>query len=484
MPRILPRLITLPLSTVFPSPRRQPRYPSKRKPIPPLPSALAADYPRSVLLSPGNIITNSHDYVHYKSTPPVHRLHRRRTPYGREKQREMTAQERTWWSSPYLRMLASPIRRCFTTEHYLPMGFVLSFVLCWLLTVFSLSQDFLVRLAPMRVPRQFGASWMLFPDGIQHPHFKPRKSGRGLYIGCYRETLAIALNRGKYKRFGAAPPRLTEHITHLLRLRVLQELQLLASRLTTLYRARTGPASARPPLIRRLTRAEWGALRETGIVPQPDALAVLVVPPVNRDPVTKKRAVTADAMSDRPSVAVAEDPIPLPVETDSNSQPSVESDSDSPPFTRPTPPVSVLHPTRPPSEHRFTSLPGEDEEQPHAPARVPLYNGVALFPGRGQRARVHGLLTRLLGVEAAWRFSAGATDREAKDSAGDDRKPAARKGDNKGSHAFLICASDELDVGALCIALWRVRMWEGGGWRLRSEDDEYKEEWPWAEERR
>jgi hypothetical protein len=115
---------------------------------------------------------------------------------------------------------------------------------------------------------------------------------------------------------------------------------------------------------------------------------------------------------------------------------------------------------------------------PHAEERVPLYNGVVLFPERVQRARLHALLTRILGVEGAWRFSAAARSRE------ENEKGATRKSD-KGSHAFLVCASDEVDVAALGIALWRIRMWEGGGWRRSSvdldEEEEQEEWWPWVE---
>ncbi|KAJ7499064.1 hypothetical protein FB451DRAFT_1204131 [Mycena latifolia] len=492
MPRILPRLIKLPLSGHFPSPRRTPVL-SLRKPVSPLPSALPADYPRSVLLSPGNIITNSHDYVRHKSMPPVHRMGRRKTPRDQleyDPPREMSAQERIWWSSPYLRMLASPIRQCFFTERYLPA-------------------DFMIRLTPMRVPRAFQQSkfpLVLVPDGIQHPKFKRRKAGRGVYVGCWRETLAGLLSRGKYKRFGAtAPPRLAQQIGHLLRLRVLQELQLIAKQLEALYRTRTGPASMRSPIVNRLTRAEWDLLKTTGTLPRPGALAVLVVPPVNRDPTTKQRPPTAGAMSAAPPV----DP----------SQPPLRP-------KRELPPLCVLHrtsapaPTSPVSEHHldpseyweqklrerasvgraFVSpldagsfmaslTPSRDAENgktrevrtaPHAEERVPLYNGVPLFPQRVQRARLHALLTRILGVEGAWRFSAGARSQQ-----GSDRR-AAQKSDSKRSHAFLICASDEVDVAPLGVALWRVRMWEGGGWKKRStdgtkikEEREKKEPWPW-----
>ncbi|KAJ6516073.1 hypothetical protein C8R45DRAFT_1087196 [Mycena sanguinolenta] len=498
MPRILPRLLKLPLSGNFPFPSRKP-IKSLQKPVPPLPSVLPEDYSRSVLLSPGNVITNSHDYVHHKATAPVPRARRRRvlqkvdTSNDGERRREMSAQERVWWSSPYLRMLASPMRQCYLTERYLP-------------------SDFLIRLTAMRVPlhlqnKRKNATQILFPDGLQHPKFKMRRAGHGIYIMCWREGLHILNRPIRFKRLGAAPPpRLGEYITHLLRLRILQELHLLAKHLEALYLTRTSPAASRPPILRRLARAEWGRLRTTDALPYPGAIAVLVVPPVNRDPTTKQRPPTAGAMSDRPPVA----------------------DSASSPPKRATPPLSVLHPTRvrdtrplttisemkPLSDAKFWeetrqkraaanethssvstifgSPTSEDSpvhkanEQgprvpPHAEEKVPLYNGVALFPGRVQRAQLHTLLTRILGVESRWRFSAAAVGPK------EDGKTqtATGKGDSKGSHAFLVCASDEVDVAGLGIALWRLRMWEGGGWRMRSlneAEEETEERWPWVEE--
>ncbi|KAF7355155.1 hypothetical protein MSAN_01431200 [Mycena sanguinolenta] len=394
-----------------------------------------------------------------------------------ERRREMSAQERVWWSGPYLRMLASPMRQCYLTERYLPA-------------------DFLIRLAAMRVPlhpqnKRKNATQILFPDGLQHPKFKMRRSGRGIYIMCWREGLHILNRPMRFKRLGAAPPpRLGEYITHLLRLRILQELYLLAKHLEALYRTRSGPTAPRPSILRRLTRAEWGQLRTTGALPYPGAIAVLIVPPVNRDPTTRQRPSAAGAMSDRPPAA------------DGASSPRT-------PPKRATPPLSILHPThvrdrrplttisemKPLSDAEFwektrqkraatTETPdtastifgsptsedsslGKTDEQgqgevgvpPHAEEKVPLYNSVALFPGRVQRARLHTLLTRILGVESRWRFSAtaGVAKEDGKVQA------AMGKGDNKGSHAFLICPSDEVDVAALGIALWRLRMWEGGG---------------------
>ena len=47
-------------------------------------------------------------------------------------------------------------------------------------------------------------------------------------------------------------------------------------------------------------------------------------------------------------------------------------------------------------------------------------------------------------------------------------------GDQKASHAFLLCSDAETcrraDAAATAIALWRVRMWEGSGWEEGTQD--------------
>ncbi|KAK7061565.1 hypothetical protein R3P38DRAFT_2596137 [Favolaschia claudopus] len=492
MPRILPRLLKLPLSGNFPfNPPKPPR--STLEPVPPLHSVLPADFERSVLLSPGNIISSSHDYIHHKANAPIQRARRRRvsaiTDVSKEAhRREMSPQERAWWSSPYLRMLASPLRQCFITERSIPA-------------------DFLIRIAAMNVPLHLqkgrGVNKAILPDGLQHHKYKRRKAGHATYIICWRGAFDIRPVR--FRRLNAAPPsRLSEYITHLLRLRILQELQLLAKQLQVLYRTRDGqPTPARQPVLRRLTRVEWERLRTTGILPYPGALAVLVVPPVNRDPVTKERPLAAGAMSDLP--AAAEQPRTPP--------------------KRPVPPLSVLHSARsdwepkaisyvePLSDRAFweqtrkrraeaerpklssieqlletaKTWPDADAKEdialpPHAEEKIPLYNGVAVFPGRVQRARLHALLTQILGVEGRWKFSAQA--RTLPEQKQDLIPTTNRKGDKKASHAFLVCPSDDVDVVPLAIALWRMRMWEGGGWRVDEADTEKQEHWPWVEERR
>ncbi|KAJ7638636.1 hypothetical protein FB45DRAFT_407592 [Roridomyces roridus] len=357
--------------------------------------------PRLTLTPCGHAGGRGHDITH--SVPP-----------------EMSEQERAWWSNPYLRMLASPMRQCSLTGRYLP-------------------KDFLVRLARFKIPEPLHKRgkvppFVIFPDGLQHHTFKARKSGRGMYLICARQWLDLFLSP-RYKRFGVAPPRLAEQISHILRLRVLQELLLIAKRVQSLYRGRSGPA---PALLRRLTRAELAQLRTTGVIPHPGALAVIICPPVNRDPTTKERPSVQGSMTDAPL---------------EDAQPATPK--------RATPPLSVLHPT---------SLRLNEDEldvEPHVKEQIPLYNGVALFPGRVQRARLHELLTKILRVEGAWRFTTHTRLEQVQGS---------KKGEHKASHAFLVCPSEEVDMAPLAVALWRVRMWEGQSQQVDCP--------PWVEEKR
>lgn len=208
-------------------------------------------------------------------------------------------------------------------------------------------------------------------------------------------------------------------------MRVLQELELLADEIASYFLSRRHATPT--PILRRLTREEFQCVRETGIVPYPNALAILVVPPVNRDPETKERAQAS--MS------------PLPI---------------------PDTPVERKRPDLP----MFTSLSASSSEE-----QIPLYNAASLFPLREQRAALHSILLRILGSEQ----NARKLTHKRQETEGD--KKERRKGDQKGSHAFLLCSNGESirrgDSAATAIALWRLRLFEGGDW----EEEETQDKW-------
>lgn len=268
---------------------------------------------------------------------------------------------------------------------------------------------------PVKFVDRHSTKVVIVPD-LQHTKFTARRVGRAVHILCSREALCCINNyRGRIMH-----PNLMNYVAHLLRLRVLQELELLVEQLE--YSRRTCKMSnGLQPILRRLTRCEWKQLKETGIMPPGDAVAVLVVPPLNKNPVTGQR----------PESSMSASPLT------SNMKPQ-----------SPLPPLSSMLDVSGFLVHRkFPDI---------IPAyQIPLYNGLALFPNEYQRAALHSVLLRILAVERRLRQStiqAGGHNVE-------------KRSDEKHSHAFLLSSNSDLirrgDVSAVAIALWRVRMFEG-----------------------
>lgn len=238
-------------------------------------------------------------------------------------------------------------------------------------------------------------------------------------------------------------PTILDQVSHLLRVRVLQEIELLADRL--LCRPR---GSQENPILRKLTRAEFKDFRNTGVLPSKNAVAVLVVPPLNRDPVTKQRPEPSNSM-----LPVEEEPLKAP--------------------RRPAPPVSTLHPAQPADGFMEKYCADFPLELPQY--TIPLYNGVPLFPSRSQRAALHAGLNRILFIERRARYtkprerSQGSQSGSETNSSQDDDTKVDRwaRGDQRASHAYLLSSDASTllraDSAGLVIALWRLRMWEGMG---------------------
>lgn len=219
---------------------------------------------------------------------------------------------------------------------------------------------------------------------------------------------------------------ISEQISHQLRLRVLQEVDILAARLSAAPRT-----TADNPIVRRLTRTEWATLKSMGKIPWKDVSCIIIVPPVNKDPTTKQRS--------KPNFTDA-----LP--EDSELQPT-QTGKELPPL----PLVSTLHLV---DEADYEELPEfwGDNHLPHA--RVPLYNGLSLMPLRSQRAVLHDKLCEVLEIErrTRWKLS---------------KSTSTHSPGDKPSHAFAVFSSaktvERADTVPLAISLWRIRMWEGGG---------------------
>ncbi|KAI0660848.1 hypothetical protein C8Q70DRAFT_972874 [Cubamyces menziesii] len=337
--------------------------------------------------------------------------------------REMTQEERSFYANPYLRMLGSPLRQCFHTGWLLP-------------------RQMLIRMTPMLFSQLASEKpkCAFLPSGLEHPAFTRFEGGRSSYLLCYKPVFDLVRETGAYRRFNPGDtqlitmhPLVTQQIGHLLRVRVLQELQLLARQI---LRRRRLAKPDEPPLLRRLTRAEWNDIKATGVIPHRNAVAVLVVPPPNRDPVTKSRPTPFASPSPPPDASV---PKELPR----------------------TLPLSVLYPTA--EEERRPS----DVQLPDAvpPSCVPLYNGATLFPSPTQRAALHAALGQVLAAESTVRFMIRSRPALPPQESTDGR-PVRAKGDQKASHAILVCSDEQTllrgDTVPLAVALWRVRMWEGG----------------------
>jgi hypothetical protein len=328
-------------------------------------------------------------------------------------------------------MLASPLRRCIVTNRTLPSGESFFFDDNILFITLYQLLDFLIRLTGMRVPASHlsiegnasGIRGLLAPDGILHSRYTHRKAGRASYILCWRPAV-LKLQKGSFKRISpnvTYSPRLADYIAHLLRLRVLQEFELLADRLE--YRVKTfkKQKAYSTGILRRLTRAEWGLMRSYGFIPYQNALAILIVPPVNKDVVTGTRP--------KGSMSAA------PTEVDDHAKPA-------------TRPLSVL-------------IPVSQNVDNTPQAVVPLYNGTTAFPDRFQRSALHSILVRILVSE---RF-------EKKQLRDAGASPPMNEGvdSSKASHAFLLCSDEDTgkrgDVAGIARALWRLRMFEGEGWQ-------------------
>jgi hypothetical protein len=239
----------------------------------------------------------------------------------------------------------------------------------------------------------------------------------------------LKLQKGSFKRISphvTYSPRLPDYIAHLLRLRVLQEFELLADRLEYKMKTLKRPKAYSTVILRRLTHAEWGLMRSSGFIPYQNALAVLILPPVNKDIVTRTRP--------NRSMSVALTGV-------NQTKP-------------PTRPLSVLMPV--------SSSNGELAPQAIPSPVVPLYNGATAFPDRSQRSALYSILVRILVLE---RF----IKKRLRSVGVSPPKNEEVESSSKASHAFLLCSDEDTvkrgDVAGVARALWRLRMFEGEGWQ-------------------
>ncbi|KAH6915227.1 hypothetical protein BKA70DRAFT_569930 [Coprinopsis sp. MPI-PUGE-AT-0042] len=427
MPRILKRLVEqvqkdASPTKYFPLANKSERPKSLHEPkaaLLPRPTLRPAGYSKSILLDDPstNIVTRSRIYSRHKSLPPRVNVPHNAQPRKGESDvaREMTEEERRWWTNPYLRMLSTPPRLCFETDQYLPT-------------------DLLVRIGTLQLPADPAtgrkASVVLVPDGLLHTKFTGKKSGRSFHVLCLREAVDRVMSSGKYRRMikdsaVTTNSQICNHVAHHLRLRVLQELDLLCDQLREVNKGRL-LGTTFVPLIRRLSLEEFEAIKSTGILPFENALAVIELPPVEPNPVT----------GEEPKPSMAASPPPMEERYPQNN----------------TSPVSTFL-----SEASSTS---SFPSRLVPTSRIPFYNGVSAFPFASQRAALHELLVRMAALEGKWR--------EASLKRQSQQMKPSRSTEEIESNAFVLCADSNnlkrADIAAVAIALWRLRMFEGGGW--------------------
>jgi predicted RNA-binding protein YlxR (DUF448 family) len=359
-------------------------------------------------------------------------------------------------------MLSSPLRQCFVTKKYFP-------------------RDLLVRLAPASKPahlwhpKSTSPEQIIIADGVEHPSYKPPKCRRGFYVSCRRDAVVTLMERFLFKRFSPnldMLPSAVDQVSHLLRVRVLQELELLTKRLSSHPchphpESTQQPSSPYIPIIHRLSRTELQTMLTTNALPPKyegkGAIAVLIVPPVNKDPTTgaKVKGDMGSSPLDDGSHPERKDfksgfrPVSLLLSAEqwsisaSHNIPSGRRITDSDPLTEETTPTLV-----------------ERE-------RLPLYHSTSLMPSPAHRVLLHQFIKQILNLE---RNAAVATRQRGlfEEEGSQSSKGAAcehnevLESSDKLSHAYLLCSHPNTvgraDVIGLAISLWRVRMYEGEGW--------------------
>lgn len=177
----------------------------------------------------------------------------------------------------------------------------------------------------------------------------------------------------------------------------------------------------------------------------------MVVPPINRDRITKKKP----AASIGPEIPSDDQVIP----STSGSHCEVQL------------PLSTPHRVQcplPEEDHPFSSL--------VPAAQVPLYNGLTMLPSAPQRAMLHKASCKVLDAERRSRLGQSSANSDG------NRRKKSSPGGGRGSHAFLLVPNERAvkcgDSAPLAIALWRLQMWEGdayqdlvcsGGWEVDGE---------------
>jgi hypothetical protein len=275
--------------------------------------------------------------------------------------------------------------------------------------------DLLLRLSPLRLDNSEPTSTkavpsVLAPDGLQHPKFTAQRSNRSVHVVCSRQAISLITKNNKLEHlpsYVTIPPNLANHVSHLLRLRILQELEVFLSQLE----AKPKRDIATNPPIRRLTKEEWQNIEERRTIPQQDAVAVITVSPLP------------------PDVEPSMSPFPLALDPDVGLNSSLI--------------VADMYPVS-----RCSDIPSNFQYRDVLPStKVPLYDSIALFPHRSQRTVLVRLLSQAQSIYETAQLRRGKLDVS-----------------SAYSDAYLLCSNSEIaklgDMAAVATALWRVYMYE------------------------
>lgn len=298
--------------------------------------------------------------------------------------------------------------------------------------------DLLLRFSFLRLKASEGSqpSLAIVPDGLEHSKYTTRKGGHSVYSLCIRESVDQMLMAKPYRRTTrdshvTPNPKLPDQVAHLLRLRILQELERLVGQVQC-----WGHSSSDDPspatIIRRLTQKELEVVEASGTVPFDDAVAVLVMPPMEAAPVAKTDLRAA-----------------------MSAMPPEEMPGDAPSSTI-SQPISTLMPIA--SDANWTTDPKSHGTGLLPTYSTPVYDISTAFPSSVHRAALHWFLSRLLALERKQtRPHALEKTTELSNDAVDDTEL---------SNAYLLCANQTNlkggDVASVAIALWRLRMFEDG----------------------
>ncbi|GAA5988594.1 hypothetical protein JCM10908_003633 [Rhodotorula pacifica] len=372
-------------------------------------------------------------------------LSARKPRYGPKRVGELPTDDRARYD-PLLRILSSPLRRCMLTNKVLPCDTMLRFQL--------------TRPPPSTEPPSTGRNkadrtkqqLLLEPSKVLHPRFDPaaagsggQTTGKGLWVTCWSEAVEALAKKGSYKRLHPSasmsdPALLSAQIHSQLARRVVQEVEMLAERIKS-WPAAGLVASWEDVPVRRLRREDLTA-GGLGRILEEDLriVAALDLSPSEAETFTEPLCTFVPASPSGDSTPTQRD---IPVYRLSNFLRSVLLPPDSLRSFRPR------AETLPEDEPNATTA---AEAQLLTATREPLQNMLALLARRFERER-----------ESRGEVEAGGGNARVQDEESNRGEVFALVAPRSPSTAGERARAEV--VVPLAVALWRLRLWIGEGWK-------------------